>query len=112
MGYAAGLCATAGDRPRVSVKQLVRPMLVLAAVVGVVTAVAGFSVWRHAEMMDVTLSSGYDQLIPPHRHRAAFTVACYHFVAYASAVIGSVGMCVWITRRRRAAASPPAPAPP
>lgn len=111
MGYAAGLCATVGPRPPMTVRQLVKPMLVLVAGVGVVTAIAGFSVWKHAQMMEVEISSVYSRRIPTARHQAAFVVACYHFVAYVAAVVGSVVLCVWI-RTRRAAASPPAPPPP
>ena len=113
MGYVAGTCATVGPRHPMTVRQLVRPMLVLVGAVAVVTAIAGFSVWRHAEIFGITtIGNGYHVFIPPERQQAAFVVACYHFVAYATGIVGSVALCVWITRRRRAAASPPAPPPP
>ncbi|WP_020473290.1 hypothetical protein [Zavarzinella formosa] len=105
MGYAAGLAATLGKNPPLATRDLVRPMLLLMAAVAVVTAITGVSAHRHAEMFNVRLDPRLDALIPVERHRAAFTVACYHFAAYASAILGSVVMCVWIGVRRSVSGS-------
>jgi hypothetical protein len=106
MGYAAGLAATVGRRPPMAVRELVRPMLVLLAAVATVTAITGISAHRHAEMFAIRLDSFADRLVPVERHRSLFVVACYHLAAYASAIIGSIVMCVWIgaERNRRAQA--------
>lgn len=113
LGYSAGIAATAGPHPPVSVRGLVRPMLAVLAVTAAVTVLTGFSVWRHAEMLGVTLAPDVANLVPPERHRACLVVACYHFSAYVTAIVAGVVMCVWVGRSRatRAAASPPGPPP-
>ena len=107
MGYAAGVAATAGRRPRLAVRELVVPMLFLLAAVAVVTAVCGVSAYRHAEFFSIRLDPALDEKVPPERHRTLFSVASYHLAAYASAIFGSVVLCAWIVRERarRAAVS-------
>jgi hypothetical protein len=75
-------------------------MLVLIAAVAVVTVICGVSVYRHAELFSIRLDPTLDDRVPLQRHRELFTVACYHLAAYASAIIGSVGLCVWIVHER------------
>jgi len=100
LGYAAGLVSTLGPRPPLSPRDFIKPLILLMCTVGTVTALCGFSVWRHANMLSVSLE-GMDGLIPPERHRAALTVACYHFVAYASATLGGIVVCAWLRAERR-----------
>jgi len=100
LGYAAGLVSTLGPRPPLAPRDFVKPLVVLMCAVGTVTALCGYSVWRHANMLSVSLE-GMDELIPPERHRAALVVASYHLVAYASATIGGVVVCVWLRAERR-----------
>ena len=96
LGYFAGIAATIGPRPPVPVRELVRPMLVLVVVVAGVAALTGVAVAVHADLLGVALGPGMAAAVPPGRHRALFVVACLHFAAYASAAVGSVGLCVWV----------------
>lgn len=100
MGYAAGLAATHGKAPPLTTRDLIRPMLLLMAAVGIVTTITGVSAHRHAEMFNIRLDPALDAVIPLDRQRAAFVVSCYHLAAYASAILGSVVMCVWIVVKR------------
>jgi hypothetical protein len=100
MGYAAGVTATAGRKPPLSVRELVRPMLAVVAGIAVTTAVTGASADRHAEMFSIRLDPSWDEFVPPQRHRAVFVVACYHFAAYVAAVVGGVVLCAWVARER------------
>lgn len=104
LGYAAGLVATIGPRPALHPRDFVKPLAVCMCAVGVITALCGYSVWRHAEMLAVSLE-GMDGLIAPERQRAALVVASYHFVAYATATLGGIVVCVWLAaeRKRRSA---------
>jgi hypothetical protein len=104
MGYFAGIAATAGRKPPLGPRELVRPMLVLVLAVGAVTAVTGVSVWRHAELFEVRLDPGLTEPIPPGNRRGLFVVACYHLTAYVTAAVGSVVLCVWVGRERAARA--------
>jgi hypothetical protein len=101
LGLVAGLVATLGTRPQLTPRELVRPLLLLVGAVATVTALTGFSVWRHAEMLGVSLGSSMSDAVPPERHRGLLTVACYHLSAYATATIGGVVLCVWVWARRK-----------
>ena len=114
LGIAAGIASTVGTDPPLPVRQLVRPMLLLMATVGIVAAITGFSAHRHAEFFQMEPSPTIAGMVPQERRHWLFVVACYHFAAYATAILGSVVVCVWIgsTRRRLAAinnSQPPLP---
>lgn len=100
LGYVAGLVATLGKRPQLTPRDFVRPLFVLVSVLATVTALTGFTVWHHAELLGVSLT-GFDGLVPVERHRAVLVVACYHFTAYATATIGGVVLCAWLWMERR-----------
>lgn len=103
LGYVAGLVATLGPRPKLQPREIVRPLLVLVSALAVLTALSGFTVWHHANLLGVSLDAGMNGLVPPERHRAVLVVACYHFTAYATATLGGFVLCgwVWAERRRR-----------
>ncbi len=111
LGYIAGLLATLGPRPPLAPRELVRPLAVLVVVIATVTALTGVSVWRHAEMMGVSLEPGMASVVPPERHRGLLVVACYHLVAYASATISGVVLCAWVWSERRRRGNTGAEAP-
>lgn len=96
MGYAAGLSGTLGNNPPYTTRELLKAMLLLIGAVGLITLMTGVGVYRHAEMFSITLDPRLNELIPVELHRNAFTVACYHFAAYGSAISGSIIMCVCI----------------
>lgn len=101
IGYVAGLLATLGPRPKLAPRELVRPLAVLVGVITTATALTGVSVWVHAGMLGMTLDADMPRVVPVERHRVLFTVACYHFVGYASATVGGVTVCVWVSLERR-----------
>ncbi len=105
MGYAVGLAATLGPWPQLAPRDLVWPMFVVVVLVGIATGLTGLTVDRHAEMMEVSIAPGLAADIPPERQRQLLVVSCYHFVAYTSAVLASVGLCVWVVRERRRSSS-------
>lgn len=100
MGYTAGLAATLGAKPPLTLAELVRPMLLLIFAVGFATFAAGWSTHGTAHMFDVRLDPFLAKLVPVERHRGLLTVATYHKVSYATAIVGSVVLCVWIGRER------------
>lgn len=95
------MVATLGNRPPLAPRELLKPLGVLVAAVATITALTGFTVWHHANLLGVSLDAGMNGLVPPERHRAALVVACYHFTAYATATIGGVLVCVWVWAERR-----------
>lgn len=104
LGYAAGLTATLGKNPPLGPRELLKPVGVLLLGVAAATAACGVSVWMYADAFEIRLHPLFDAKLPPERHRGLFTVSCYHLVAYASAIVGSVLLCGWIAWQRRSLA--------
>jgi hypothetical protein len=100
MGYVAGLAATLGPKPAFKTSELVRPMFALVLAVAFITAVAGWSAYATAMLFNVRLDPFLGTIVPEVRHRGLLVVATYHRVAYLSASIGSVVLCIWIGRER------------
>jgi len=100
LGYSAGICATAGKSPPWPVSRLIVPMLVVIAFVAAVAAICGFAVQTYLQGFAVTVNAESAEAIPLERRRNVVTVACYHVAAYASAILGSVVLCLWIARKR------------
>ena len=100
LGYAAGIAATVGKQPPMAVRDLIRPMLVAVACVAGTVTLTGAIVWFNASGLKVQLDPELGPPIPPERQIAALTVACYHMMAYGSAVPVSVCLCIWIRRER------------
>jgi hypothetical protein len=76
-------------------------------VVAGVAGLSGLSVWRHAELFDVSIGGEVAHAVPVERHRQLLVVACYHFTAYATSLAGGVVLCfrvVYTRRRQRRAA--------
>jgi len=102
LGFALALAATRGSRPALAPRAVVRPLGVLVIAVATVTALTGFTVWHHAQILGLALDDSMTRLVPQERHRALFTVACYHLTAYISASIGGVLVCIWAWNARKA----------
>jgi len=99
-GYAVGIAATVGKRKPLSLRELVKPMLVTVLGVASVTALVCGAVAFYAEQLGVSLDQYMAAPVPAERRRGLLVVCCYHLAAYVSAVIGSVICCVWVARTR------------
>jgi hypothetical protein len=102
-GYFAGIAATAGKRPPLTVRQLVVPMLVTVLGIAAVTALVGGAVAYYAEQFGVQIDPYMAGPVPEERQRALLAVCCYHLASYVSAIVGSVACCVWVGRVRSSA---------
>ena len=100
LGYGAGLAATLGKQPPMTVKQLLKPMLCVIAFVAACTALAGISVAMNADGFSISINTLSIEAIPIQRRTPAFIVATYHLVVYAASVLGSVVCIVWIANNR------------
>jgi hypothetical protein len=101
LGYVAGLVATLGPRPPLAPRELVRPLGILVSVLAAVTALTGFTVWHHANLLGVSLDAGMTGLVPPECHCGLLTVACYHLAAYVTATVSGLVLCAWMWSQRR-----------
>lgn len=100
LGYTAGIAATSGSHPPMPIRDLIRPLMVLVAGVGFVSALTGAVTYRHAEFFAIRLDPRFEAQVPADRARMLFVVANYHLAGYIAAGVGSVGLCVWIARQR------------
>lgn len=121
LGYFAGMAATVGKRPPLTVRELIWPMGLTVLAVAGVTAITGGAVALYSDQLMVEVNQSAAGPVPAERRRALLVVCCYHLAAYISAVVASLVCCVWIARERERRAeltrglTPPArpePAPP
>jgi hypothetical protein len=101
IGLAVAVAATTGSRPRVKAHELIKPMIVLAAGVALVTLLFGAGGYYFARVNGVALGYPWASLIPPERHLRFIAVTCAHFATYAGAVIAGIVLCIWTVRQRR-----------
>ena len=58
MGYVMGIVATVGTKhPPLRLRELVWPMVAVVLITAASTALAGISVWRHTEMLELEFAS-------------------------------------------------------
>ena len=101
LGYIAGLFATLGSAPKLTPREIVVPLLHLMGGIAGTVAISGASVWINAENLGLSVDPSMGKMLPPQRHISLLVVACYHMVAYAVSIAGSVVLCVWIWRERK-----------
>jgi hypothetical protein len=100
MGFIAGFCATIGTKPELTTRELVKPMALTVCAIGIATTLTGVSAFHAAGVLNITLDPFLERAVPLERHRGLFAVACYHVTSYASAVVASIALCVWIGHER------------
>jgi hypothetical protein len=103
MGLFVGAVATHGRLPVLNVRDVLRPLAVVLLTQATATALCGLSVFLNLRLAHLRLVGPFALSIPSARHEGFFIVACMHIVTYATAILGSLGLCVWAVRRRRSA---------
>lgn len=99
IGVPLAIVARAGKRPKLSVGQLIRPILILLAGMGVTTILAGIVGYVLAANGVIELDPGMAYWILPNRRVRFLAVASAHLAAYASGFVG--GIVLWFTTYRR-----------
>jgi len=99
LGLTLSLTATLGNWPTMGIGQLVRPVFYLLFGMGVVVTVTGIAAWMIYGQLGSELRS-IDPTIPLTEHRGFFTVACAHYAAYMSGIIGNVILAYYIVGTR------------
>jgi hypothetical protein len=102
MGYSAGLTATVGEKPPLPFRTIFRGMLLIMGAVAIMAILVGVSTARHVQLLGVTIDEQAMLGVPIDNQRNAFIVANYHMVAYATAIVGSVILCLGLARQRNA----------
>ena len=109
LGVPLALASRVGSWPRWSARQLVRPLAVMLAVVGILAGVAGIVGYVAATRGWVWLVGPMASRVPADRHVPFLTDVWVHLASYIGGFLGGIVLCVYVlVRRARSAAPKPA----
>ena len=107
VGLPLGVCLACSSRlgtwPRLSVRELVRPTLVLLLVMGLAAVFLGWRGFVRAEAGTVRLPPALFAAVPPEKHAAFIADWFAHTASYAVGGLGGLSLCLWTLRKRRRA---------
>jgi hypothetical protein len=100
LGLPLIVTARVGTRPPLGLAELVKPIGILMALVGISAAVAGLAGYALAEAGMERLTGFLATRVPAHKHAAFLADAYTHLVAYAVGFLGGLAVCGWVLRER------------
>ncbi|CAN5536113.1 hypothetical protein BH09PLA1_BH09PLA1_07790 [soil metagenome] len=100
LGVPLAVCARSGRRPKLSPSELVRPLLILLASLGILAFLAGAAGHFAAERDLVRLLEPMASRVPAARHVAFITSLWTHLASYLGGFVGGVVICAWALKRR------------
>ena len=107
VGLALGICVACAARlgiwPRLAVRELIRPTLVLLLVMGMAAAFFGWRGFVRARAGEIKLPPALFAAVPPGKHVTFIADWFAHTASYATGGLGGLSLCVWILRKRRQA---------
>ena len=106
LGCLIALTARLGKRPKIAVRDLLRPGLCLLLAVGMLALLAGMAGYIAAELGVISLSAGFAEYIPPNGHHRFLAVAWAHTAAYGGGFIGATLLAAWIWTTRAKTPTP------
>ncbi len=101
LGLPLALVARLGPRPKLTARDLTRPLLTLLGVTAVVALLAGVAGYGSARAGGVWLLEPLASAVPPGKHAAFLADAWAHTAAYACGLIGGIVVWAWAWRKRR-----------
>jgi hypothetical protein len=101
LGVPLASLARFGARPKLTALDLVKPLLVTMACVGLLALVAGLVGFSLATAGKVWVLDPMRERIPPEKHVAFLADAFAHTAVYAGGFLGGVLLWVWTWRQRR-----------
>jgi hypothetical protein len=101
MGTFIAIASTLGIRQPLTVRDLLRPAVVLFTAAGVIALIAGITGYFVAKAEIVYLLPSYYDLIPAGKHARFIAALWAHTASYTVGGIGGLILCGWIIRYRR-----------
>jgi len=101
LGAPLALCSRAGALPKLRAAQLVKPIAILLAVMGILSVLAGAAGFIAARSSWIILLEPIASKLPLDRHVPFIVDMCAHNAAYAVGFIGGFVICLQARRRRR-----------
>ncbi len=105
LGILLALCARLGPRPKLTVRQMRRPIALLLAVVGVCAVAAGGLGGLLARAGQVWLVEPLATMVPRERHIPFLIDLWSHSASYVASTVGGLALSVWAWRKRSEASS-------
>lgn len=100
LGVLLALAARAGPRPKLMVRDVRRPVLLLMLTVGLTSVLAGLFGYALARTGGAYIQYYYVTHVSPARQPLFIADAWAHESAYTVSIIGSLLVCLWAPRRR------------
>ncbi len=100
LGVGLALAARAGRRPKLAVRQLTRPILILLGCMFTIAAVAGSIGFATSKMGIFVLVEPLASRVPESKHAAYLADGWAHSGSYLAGVVGGIVLCIRIWRRR------------
>ncbi len=100
LGIYLALVSRVGRKPKLTARDLLRPVGYLLVSMAVASLLAGLSGYYAATQRWVWLVGDLASAIPESRHNAFLADLWAHLAAYASAFFGGLGLAIWATIRR------------
>lgn len=100
LGMCVALAARFGKRPKISPRELLKPVGVLLLSMASVSLIAGTAGYFCARAGGVILLEPLAFEVPRDKHVAFLADLWAHDAAYASAFLGGMALCFWVLRRR------------
>jgi len=102
LGLPLALCAQSGGWPKLTARQLLKPLAVLLVIIAAVSLAAGLTGFLLARAGWVWLVEPLASAVPPDRHIPFLADLWAHNTAYLAGFVGAVVLCVWVWIRRKA----------
>jgi hypothetical protein len=99
LGVPLAFAARAAPRPRLTARQLVRPLAALMGCVGFLAFVAGI-VGYHREPPDFARLLDIFERVPPEKHAAFLADPWAHSASYLFGLVGAIALWVWAWKKR------------
>src|SRR5262249_16892690 len=101
LGMPLAFAARVGSRQPLSLRQLIRPILILLACMGVAAMIAGIVGYVLASKHVIKLLEPLSSQVPEEHHIGFLIDLFAHLASYASGFFGGIVVIVWAWRKRR-----------
>lgn len=105
LGVCVAMAARIGKWPKVSTRDLLKPVGVLLSCMGTVSLLAGIVGYFVARAGGVILMEPLSVAVPRDKRVEFLADLWAHDAAYASGFLGGMALCFWVLRRRRGSKS-------
>jgi hypothetical protein len=101
LGFSLACAARLGERPKLSARDLVRPLLILLGAMALLALIAGTLGYALATTGSIRIDPWVLATIEPSKQAAFMADWWAHTASYFCGFAGSIVLCIWVWRSRR-----------